>query len=88
MTEAKHIEAAKEANTQEQDRQVSLPDSEYPPSGMFTPKFVVKDGQPLLNSHRPSIDPKTTSNVVDCMYIDAELPNLAEKSDADIEDLY
>lgn len=76
----------KKVSLREKNQAVQLPDLEYPISGVFTPKFVAKDGQPLLNSDRPSHDPKNACNILDCLYTNAELSTLAEKSDADIKD--
>lgn len=86
MFESQKLEAAKKASTQETKRQVSLHDPEYPPSAVFTSKFVVKNGESLLNSHRPSLDPKTACNVLDYIYMNVELTMMADRFDADLED--
>lgn len=86
ISESQQIEILKKVSLREKCQPVQLLDPEYPTFSVFTPKFVSNDGQSLLNSDHPSHDPKTTCNILNYLYTDAEVTTLVEKSDVDIED--
>lgn len=86
--EYQQITDAKKASTQKKNKQVQLPDLEYPEYGVFTPMFVGKSGQPLLNFDQPSLDLKSACNVMDFIFTNVDVTTLVDKYDADQEDFY
>lgn len=80
MSEAQQIKTVKKVSLQE-TKTGPMPNPES--SGVFTPKFVSKDGQPVLNSNHPSLKPKTACNVMDSIFLDVEVIALGDKSITD-----
>lgn len=76
----------KKVSANEKHKQVSLPEPKYSASAIFMPKFIAKDGQPLLNSNSPLLNPKTACNLIYYIFTDFELTILLKKSDVNLED--
>lgn len=80
MSESEQLAVAKKASIQKKNKQVQLPDPSHPNSGVFTSKFVWKDGQPILNIDHPSLDPKSAYDLMDSIFTDPKVTPLIEKS--------